>query len=223
MAYNIVPTVANGDSWSAAQHNTYLKDNMAALWPYTSAGDMPYATASNTLGRVALGAVGAVMYSTGSAPAWLAKPSVDSILRQTGAAVAPSWLALNAIPGLLHAKALVDYDALSQVITGSTWVDVTNGTVNIVTTRTCTIVMYASGAFAGSNIGLVRAVIGGTAMTGGHPRTFASGYNPYGFAHYRASVPAGTITCKVQGQALTGPSDTATFGIGKIVVQAFTE
>ena len=31
MAYSTVPTVSTSDSWTASQHNTYLKDNMAAL------------------------------------------------------------------------------------------------------------------------------------------------------------------------------------------------
>lgn len=73
MSFTTVPTVSNGDSWSAAQHNTYLRDNMAALFPYTTAGDLAYASASNALSR-------------------LAKPSVDSVLKNTSAGT-PSWLA----------------------------------------------------------------------------------------------------------------------------------
>lgn len=75
MSFATVPTVANGDSWSAAQHNTYLRDNLAALFPYTAAGDIAYASAANALSR-------------------LAKPSVDSILKNTSAGT-PSWLALT--------------------------------------------------------------------------------------------------------------------------------
>lgn len=70
-----VPTVANGDSWSAAQQNTYLRDNIEALWPYTTAGDIAYATASNQLAR-------------------LGKPSVDSVLKNTGTGTL-SWLAIS--------------------------------------------------------------------------------------------------------------------------------
>lgn len=32
MAYSAVPTVATGDLWTAAQHNTYIRDNEAALY-----------------------------------------------------------------------------------------------------------------------------------------------------------------------------------------------
>ena len=56
MSFSSVPTVANGDSWSAAQHNTYLRDNMAALFPYTTNGDMAYRSGAGVLSRLALGA-----------------------------------------------------------------------------------------------------------------------------------------------------------------------
>lgn len=65
-----VPTVANGDSWSAAQHNTYLRDNIEALWPYTTAGDMAYASASNQLSRLPIGTSYKFLQSSGSAPQW---------------------------------------------------------------------------------------------------------------------------------------------------------
>lgn len=65
-----VPTVANGDSWSAAQHNTYLRDNIEALWPYTTAGDMAYASAANQLARLAAGADGSYLESNGASPQW---------------------------------------------------------------------------------------------------------------------------------------------------------
>lgn len=84
MTYSAVPTVANGDSWSAAQHNTYLRDNEAALWPYTTAGDMAYATASNALGRLGIGGAGAILRSTGSAPSWLALGSAYQMLQSAG-------------------------------------------------------------------------------------------------------------------------------------------
>lgn len=91
MAYNVVPTVANGDSWSAAQHNTYIKDNLAALWPYTTTGDMSYASSPNTLGRVAIGAAGALLRSSGSAPQWLARGSANQILKVNAAGTNIEW------------------------------------------------------------------------------------------------------------------------------------
>jgi len=55
MARNAWPTVFTGDSWSAAQHNTYGRDNDAAYWVYTNPGDLAIASAANTLKRLGLG------------------------------------------------------------------------------------------------------------------------------------------------------------------------
>jgi len=72
MAYTTVPTVNTGDTWTAANQNTYLRDNMAAtaVGIVTTAGDLVYATALTTLTRLAIGAAGLVLISTGSAPSW---------------------------------------------------------------------------------------------------------------------------------------------------------
>ena len=70
MSYQTVPTVATGDSWTAAQHNTYIRDNFTALWPYTDAGDIAYATSSTTLSKVGIGTAGQALVSTGTVPEW---------------------------------------------------------------------------------------------------------------------------------------------------------
>ncbi len=73
MAYSAVPTVVTGDSWSAANHNTYLRDNLAALWPFTTAGDLAYASSATALARLAVGShIGDIMRvnAAGNAPEW---------------------------------------------------------------------------------------------------------------------------------------------------------
>jgi hypothetical protein len=72
MAYNPHPTVVAGQTWTAAQQNTYVRDNLTALWPYTSAGDVAYATSSNTLARLPIGSAYSVLRvnSGGTAPEW---------------------------------------------------------------------------------------------------------------------------------------------------------
>lgn len=82
MSYSAVPTVSGGDSWSASQHNTYLKDNLAALFPYTTAGDMAYATSSSALSRLAIGAAYKVLRTNagGTAPEWSQSPFVVASL-----------------------------------------------------------------------------------------------------------------------------------------------
>lgn len=72
MAYTTVPTVATGDVWTAANHNQYIRDNFSSLFVGTAAGDVDY-------------------YDSASTKAKIAKPSVDSILKNTSAGV-PSWI-----------------------------------------------------------------------------------------------------------------------------------
>ena len=70
MAYTPHPTVVTGQTWTAADQNTYVKDNLAALWPYTTAGDMAYASAPDTLVRLPIGAAYSTLRvnSAGTAP-----------------------------------------------------------------------------------------------------------------------------------------------------------
>ena len=70
MAYSTVPTVVSGDTWSAAQHNTYIRDNFTALWPYTAAGDIAYAASTTALTVLPIGAEGEILSSISGAPAW---------------------------------------------------------------------------------------------------------------------------------------------------------
>lgn len=72
MAYNIVPTVATGDLWTAAQHNTYIRDNFAAGVPdiFTAAGDLVYGSAVNAAARLGIGSEGQVLKAVSGLPAW---------------------------------------------------------------------------------------------------------------------------------------------------------
>jgi len=70
MAYGTVPLVATSDSWTASQHNTYIRDNFAAVWVGTTAGDTDYYTSATAKTRLAIGTANQIMRSTGSAPAW---------------------------------------------------------------------------------------------------------------------------------------------------------
>jgi len=54
MAYTAVPTVSTGDTWTASNHNTYLKDNISYLYTQVSA-------------QFWLGAGGAISSSTNGA------------------------------------------------------------------------------------------------------------------------------------------------------------
>lgn len=73
MSYTAHPTVVTGQTWTAANQNTYVRDNLAALWVFTTAGDMIYATSSSVAARLAPPAGGGYyMGHSGSAPQWTA-------------------------------------------------------------------------------------------------------------------------------------------------------
>jgi len=87
MAYNAVPTLTTGDIWSAANANTYWRDNFAAGVPdiFTAAGDIAIATAANAASPLAIGSVGkALISSSDGLPAWGDIPGIS--YRQGGSA-----------------------------------------------------------------------------------------------------------------------------------------
>ena len=55
MAFNNSFTAVVGATYTAAQYNTHVRDNFTAVWVYTSAGDIVYASSSTALARLAKG------------------------------------------------------------------------------------------------------------------------------------------------------------------------
>lgn len=90
MSITVVPSVVTGQTYSAANYNTQVRDNINGIWVLTTAGDMLYATGAAAANRLAL-VVGGIMYGGASAPAWLAKPASEGLLKNDNAGV-PSWL-----------------------------------------------------------------------------------------------------------------------------------
>ena len=72
MAYSVVPLVATGDLWTAANHNTYVRDNMAAIFVGTTAGDTDYYTGAANKSRLAIGTAGKIkrVNAAANAPMW---------------------------------------------------------------------------------------------------------------------------------------------------------
>ena len=70
MAYTTVATAVTGQVYLAASWNTEVKDNMAALWPFTTAGDISYATSGTTLGRLGIGSAAQVLTVETGVPKW---------------------------------------------------------------------------------------------------------------------------------------------------------
>lgn len=63
MAYSAVPTKSVGETWSAAENNTYIRDNFAAGVPdiFTTKGDIAVASAADVAGRLGVGTNGYVI------------------------------------------------------------------------------------------------------------------------------------------------------------------
>ena len=203
--YNATPLMATGDWITAGWVNTYVGGNAAAIWVGTTAGDMDY-------------------YISSVEKARLGKPSVDSILKNTNGGT-PTWLALDAIPKIIHAEVSV-YFTGEHTTAPSAYVDKTGATVNIVTTRTCTIRLLAEGHIACGTAGsrtTVRGVIGGVADPENEstfPWTSATYYVPFSYLYKRTGVAAGTTTCKLQFKSGGG---TAYMESGRIFVEALAE
>lgn len=91
MAYSVVPLVAVGDLWTAANQNTYLKDNMAAIWVGAAAGDMDYYTGAANKSRLPIGAGGGLLTEDGTDPSWLGIGTAGQGLRTNVGGTAPEW------------------------------------------------------------------------------------------------------------------------------------
>jgi len=87
------PTVVPGDTWTAANQVTYIKNNFDAIFVGQARGDMDFYSAANAKSRLAL-SPGGLLYSGALDPAWLAKPAALSLLQHDG--TNPSYLAKGA-------------------------------------------------------------------------------------------------------------------------------
>lgn len=91
MAFTSPMTAVTGVTFTAAQFNTNVRDNLNAIWVGTTAGDVEYYSSATAKARVALGANGSIMYVTSSAPAWLAVGTENQVLKVTSGTPAPVW------------------------------------------------------------------------------------------------------------------------------------
>lgn len=75
MTYQTLPTVTTGETWTADQHNTYVRDNFGALFPYTKMGNIAYADSSTELAVPTNSAGIKILESISGIPAWADPPS----------------------------------------------------------------------------------------------------------------------------------------------------
>jgi hypothetical protein len=97
MAYTPVPTVATGDLWSAANHNSYIRDNFAAGVPdiITAKGDLPVGLSVNAAGVLAIGANGQIPVANSAATlgiVWINRTgTLGAIIGNGTDAILPGW------------------------------------------------------------------------------------------------------------------------------------
>lgn len=118
MSYSIVPRVVLGDLWTAAQHNTYIKDNFAAGVPdiFTAAGDLAYATAADVAAALAVGSNGSRLYtnSAANAPVWAAQDTHLCLVSRN----ADQAMVVSPTNVLFNAE-IYDTDAYHDTVTNS--------------------------------------------------------------------------------------------------------
>ncbi len=203
MTYQVVPTVATGDIWSAANHNTYLRDNLAALWPYTTAGDVVYASSASALARLAAGAENQVLKVASGLPVW------------------------GNVPGLIDIQ--IAKSTAEKQYTTSTWEDHPGLSITLTLPRTSTILMlstvtgYVTTAAVGYKMS-IRGVIDGTADSG---LDFNGSANParneaLPYVWFRKGILSGSRVIKIQCKE--GQSGVDTYiTTGRLVVLVFGE
>lgn len=69
MAYSTPYTFTALEVLTAAKMNA-IQTNISAMWPYTTAGDLPVAVDGNNITRLAVGAANKILVSNGTTPTW---------------------------------------------------------------------------------------------------------------------------------------------------------
>lgn len=180
MAYTKIPTYVTNQLITAAHANTYWRDNVNELWPFTAAGGIAYASTASTLAALAKGKLGQVLRAGASLPVY------GSPLSCYGT-----------------------FTAKTATSTSTTdWADIINATVDIVVPCTSTLIAMATmqGSEGGDSAdeGFWRWMIDSE----GQPET-GLGYQatklfPVSVIALKASVAAGTKTCKLQHKTTAG-------------------
>lgn len=178
MAYTDVITVATGDTWTAANNNTYIRDNFAAGVPaiFTAAGDIAYASGVKAASRLGIGTEGQALV--------------------VGSSGLPEWG--SAIPSISVEHVDQTSDELLAVTSGN-YSDISGMTKTITVTQASKIILIATGTMSDqseSGIGILRSMIDGNA---GKQSAVSMGAYKWGIAVNQVqAVSAGSIVCKLQ-------------------------
>lgn len=203
MAFNNSFTAVVGATYTAAQYNTYVRDNFTAVWVYTAAGDMVYATSATALAR-------------------LAKPSVDSVMKMTSLGV-PSWLALSAFPAKLHTFGS-NFSNSGGTSTSTSYV-ATGVSFNLSLTQTCSVIAFAFGRGSknsGSYDGNFGIRIDGTQDPDDKITIRSTTGENFSTWYYRTAIAAGTKAVELRYKTANA-GDAVGFSSGGVFAMAFVE
>lgn len=193
MGITVVPSAITGQTLSAADWNTQIRDNINGMWVLTTAGDMLYATGASAAARLAL-VPGGILCGGASAPAWLPKPTVNSFLKNTGAG-ALSWLDMTAIPGLIHTNGS-NYTNSNTTSTSTSYVSIGAGIGFYLTLNMqCTIIAWAHGVGyknSGDYDGYFALSINGVVDPNDNVRVHAAANTPFSCMYIATGVIGGS-------------------------------
>lgn len=170
MAYTTLPTYVTNQLITAAHANTYWRDNINELWPFEAAGDIPFASDTDALNKLAIG-------------------TASKVLRVNAAGAAPEWGApANAV--------MADLGDNPQSVYGSTPGSVLATTITL--TGVCSVIVFIAGVLKTSNGSYgawIKAHCNGVNQDSGK-YTFSTGYAGLNTFALFTNVPAGTIDVK---------------------------
>lgn len=206
MAYTPIPTYVTNQKITAAHGNTYWKDNFAALFPYTTIGDIAYASAANALSRLGIGTAG-------------------QILAVNSGATAPEWINSAGLVDIQIAKSTSE-----KTYTTVTWEDHPGLSVTLTLPRASTVLILATitGNVNTTAVGykfFVRGMIDGVADT--DHDNFNGSMNPsrneaLPYYWYQTNVPAGSRIVKIQSKRAEDGVDNRIYD-GRLIALAFGE
>lgn len=118
MAFNNAFTAVVGATYTAAQYNTHVRDNFTAVWVYTTAGDIVYATSATALARLGKPAsLGFLINDNAGIPSWFTGGSALNILRKNSVNGAFEWASQTQ---LCVVKNSIDFSHTSGAISWDT-------------------------------------------------------------------------------------------------------
>lgn len=104
MTYTTHPTVVTGQTWAASDQNTYVKDNLDELFPYTAALQIAYSTSTATL-AAATSTAALLVVRSNSANTAIEFGAVPTIYKRQGSTSTTDWYTNTSTSNTNHTPA----------------------------------------------------------------------------------------------------------------------